>query len=189
MRLNLFLSLISVSLLLSCGESSTEVTQVIESVNQEPEVPTPEPAKSAWNQTGVVDEFGDIIEGKSIISSNSTGKFSNSATADSDLTVKMQLVEGNIYALFYEYNREPQAHLPESEFINVKVKVEGGEVIKVKQFLYNHMMCDTEGELTALVKNQTSPLKVIVDLSTIDKYSNTTYQFEIDPSGLSELLN
>ena len=189
MKLNLFFALTAVSLLLSCGESSTDDTQVVEAVDQEAEVQTPEPAKSAWNQTGVVDEFGDIIEGKSIISSNSTGKFSNSATADSDLTVRMQLVEGNIYAFFYEYNSEPQAHLPESEFINVKVKVEGGEVIKVKQFLFNHMMCDTEGELTALVKNQTSPLKVIVDLSTIDKYSHTTYQFEIDPTGLSELLN
>jgi hypothetical protein len=144
--------------------------------------------KSAWVESPVVDEFGDIIEGESIITSSSQGKFSNSATSDSDLTVNMQIVDGSIYAVFYEYNSAPQAHLPENEFINVKAKVESGEIVKVQQFLYNHIMCDTEGELTSLVLNQSSPLKVIVDLSTIDKYSYTTYQFEIDPSGLSQLL-
>jgi hypothetical protein len=144
--------------------------------------------KSAWVESPVVDEFGDIIEGESIITSSSQGKFSNSATSDSDLTVNMQIVDGSIYAVFYEYNSAPQAHLPENAFINVKAKVESGEIVKVQQFLYNHIMCDTEGELTSLVLNQSSPLKVIVDLSTIDKYSYTTYQFEIDPSGLSQLL-
>jgi hypothetical protein len=50
--------------------------------------------KSAWVESPVVDEFGDIIEGESIITSSSQGKFSNSATSDSDLTVNMQIGRG-----------------------------------------------------------------------------------------------
>jgi hypothetical protein len=144
---------------------------------------------SAWQVVKVKDEFGDIVQGKSTIAADFKGKMSNSIISDADLTVTMQiLADSTIVGIFYEYNKKPQAKLPETQYITAKIKLADGEVTKVKMLLFHNMMWDNDKKLFKLLMTQSSPIKVIVDLSDISQYETTIYNFEIDPSGLKDLL-
>jgi hypothetical protein len=144
--------------------------------------------ESAWQILQVKDEFGDIVEGKSTIAADFEGTMSNSAVSGAELTVRMQVEDSTIYSTFYEYSREPQAQLPDSKFLTIKVKVSNGEVLEAKQFLYGNMMVDSDKELLKILLSQDKPVKVIADISRADKYANGIYNFDIDPSGLKEVL-
>ena len=142
----------------------------------------------AWELLDVVDEFNDVIDGQKSIGASFKGKFSNSVIANESLTVKMQIQDSIMVAFFYEYNREPIANLPSSKYLNIKLKKSNGEILEVKQLLYQNMMIDNDKELLKIVLQENKPLKVIVDISKVDKYSKTIYNFDLDPSGLKEKL-
>jgi hypothetical protein len=141
-----------------------------------------------WQMSKVQDEFGDVIEGKSTLSAEFKGTFSNSAVTNQNLTVSMQISDSTIYTTFYEYNKPPKAELPQSQYSFLKIKTDNGEIIEVRQFLYNNAMLDMDKELLLLLLKQKKPIKVIMDFSEINKYSRTKYNFEIDPNGLKEFF-
>jgi len=115
---------------------------------------------------------------------------SNSATSDAEVTVKMQV--GNdkktTFITFYEYGNSP-GNLPDRKLFNIKIKKEDGSTEFVEQFSMNNMLADTKGILLGKILAQNEPLKVNVDLSRANQYDKTVYNFEIDPSGLTELMN
>lgn len=183
-----FLTTMMVGIILtSCGsgtEKKTESDNPAEQSNKE----VNKTNESAWKALQVKDEFGDIIDGESTIAADFKGTMSNSAVSGADLTVRMQVEDSTIYSIFYEYSREPQAQLPDSKFLTIKVKVSNGEVLEAKQFLYGNMMVDSDKELLKILLNQDEPVKVIADISRADEYANGVYNFEIDPNGLKEVL-
>jgi len=172
-------------LIVACGNGTEKKTDNKE-VKPKDEVQSKN--ESSWEVVQIKDEFGDIVEGKSTISAIFKGTMTNSAVADAELTVRMQLQDSIIYSNFYEYNREPQAQLPKSKYLTIKVKVANGEVLEAKQFLYQNMMVDLDKELLNILLNQNQPVKVIADISQVDKYSNDIYKFEIDPNGIKEAI-
>lgn len=183
-----FLTIIIVgSILSSCGSSTEKKTKTdnpfdkssseVESNNE-----------SAWQLMQIKDDFGDIIEGKSNIVADFEGTMSNSAVSGANLTVRMQVEDSTLYSIFYEYSRKPQAQLPDSRFLTIKVKLSNGEVLEAKQFLYGNIMVDSDKELLKILLSQDKPVKVIADISLVDKYVNSVYNFEIDPNGLMEVL-
>ena len=175
------------SILTSCGSGTDKKTEN-DNPSDKPTTEVENKNESAWQVVQVKDEFGDIVEGKSTIAADFEGTMSNSAVSDADLTVRMQIQDSTIYSIFYEYSREPQAQLPASKFLTIKVKVSSGEVLEAKQFLYNNMMVDSDKELLNILLSQDKPVKVIADISRADKYANGVYNFEIDPNGLKEVL-
>jgi hypothetical protein len=136
----------------------------------------------------VKDEFGDVIPGKSAIGADIQGTMSNSATSNAPLIVRIQLEDSSMYTSFYEYGREPQAKLPENEFITIKIKLANGDVSQLKLFLFQNYLTDSHKDFFNLLMSQSSPIKVIVDLSTVSSYESTIYNFEIDPTGLKNIL-
>lgn len=193
--LKFLMTIILVVNLTSCGGGTDKKTEAnnSEKENTKAEVQgksEKETNKSVWQKVGVKDEFGDIIEGESSIMANFEGTMSNTAVSNEDLTVAMQVVEDStIYSSFYEYSREPQAQLPDSKYLTIKVKVSNGEVLEVEQFLYGNMMIDNDKELLKILLSQDKPVKVIADISRADKYANGVYNFEIDPNGLKDVLD
>ena len=174
-------------ILASCGNSAESTSEI--TIETEDSVAVVEKqVESAWKAMQVKDEFGDIVEGKSIIAADFSGKMKNSATSDADLRASLQIQDSIIYTMFYEYSGENQARLPESEFVKIKVKVSSGEVLEVNQFLYGNYMQDTDKELLRILLEQEEPVKVIVDLSLADKFFNGIYNYEIDPNGLKEIV-
>lgn len=144
-----------------------------------------------WKIDDVKDEFGDIVQGNSIIVADFKGKMANSATADADLTVRIEvLADSTISTKFYEYGREPQATLPETVNVDTRIKLANGEVVTVQQLLFQDMMVDKDKKLLNLLLSQSGPVKVIVDLNTLRRNSeNIVYNFEIDPIGLKDVLS
>lgn len=172
----------------SSSESNTGEQSESQETTQEPNQETSTNSESAWEKVQVVDEFGDVIEGKGAILGIFKGKMSNSATSNSDVTVKIQLgKETDSYITFYEYDNVP-GNLPEKKMFSIKIKKENGETEFIEQFSMNNMMTDTKGVLIQKAMEQNEPLKVNVDLSRASQYENTVYNFEIDTKGLAELL-
>ena len=89
----------------------------------------------SWNSSDVVDDFGDNT-GQTVDRLFASGTFSNSATADSRLTVKLvdYISDKILFLDFYEYNSAPGARLARSEYLYLHVKLENGSVIKLKGF-------------------------------------------------------
>lgn len=169
-----FLTIISIGLILnSCGSGTEKNT---------------DSNSSSWQVVQVKDEFGDIVKGESSVSADFRGTMSNSAVVDAALTVRMQIADSTIYSVFHEYDGKTKAQLPNSKYLTIKVKVSGGEVLEVKQFLYKNMMVDNDKELLKILLSQNKPVKVIADISMADKYSSGVYIFEVDPNGLKEVV-
>ena len=74
--------------------------------------------ESSWQVVQVKDKFGDIVENESAIAAQFKGTMTNSTIADASLTVLMQIKDSTIFTIFYEYNNEPQAELPDSKSNN-----------------------------------------------------------------------
>lgn len=187
-------ALIFISLMIfGCGSENTSQNQKNSESNSEEVAesnPRKEEKKSAWEFAKVVDEFGDEVKGESAVIGIFTGRMSNSATSDADVTVKVQV--GNdkktTFITFYEYGNNP-GNLPDRKLFNIKIKKDDGSTEFVEQFSMNNMLADTKGILLEKILAQSEPLKVNVDLSRANQYDKTVYNFEIDPSGLSELMN
>ena len=172
--------LITALCLVSCSTSDTaESTTEASAVKTE---------LSPWEKVPVKDEFGDITEGRFLVSAEFKGTMTNSAVADAPLTVNMLVEDTVLFARFYEYGREPETKLPNAEVLTIKVKTADGTVHKIPQFLVRNVMLDMKGELKDLLLNQSSPVKVMVDLSTVGSFSNSVYTFEVDPTGFRESL-
>lgn len=149
--------------------------------------PKKEEIKGSWQVRKIVDEFGDEVKGKSTIVGDFEGKMSNSAVSDAKLIARLQVQDSSIYTMFYEYGNSPQATLPKGE-ISIKIKLFNGDVLNVKQYLYENMMVDNDKELFKILTTQDKPVKAVVDLSRAKGYSNEVYSYEIDPAGLKGLL-
>lgn len=184
-QISKLLSIVLVSLFVfSCG-NTTDTKKVKETTNSKETV---QEKASIWEHVPVKDEFGDIIEGKTLLVARVKGKMTNSAVADAELLIEMQVSDSTIYTAFYEYGTEPRAELPHGVSLPIKVKLPNGEIIDVKEFLANDVMIDFDKELINVLFNETQPIKVIADISKADKYESSVYQYTIDPYGLKELI-
>jgi len=164
----------------SCGPNSKgePVKKVIETRQLE----------KSWDFIVTTDEFGDETGSKEIVG-NFKGTFSNSATSNSSFDVTVKVVDSSFYTLFSEYGNN-LASLPENQSINIKVKTEEGDIIKVRQFLFKNMMCDVDEDITLFkLLQEHEKMKVLVDFSILENYhGNTKYVYELKRDNLKELL-
>ena len=177
--------LLLVVFIVSCGNGTEKKT---DNKQVKPKDEVQNKNESSWEVLNVKDEFGDIVDGKSSVVADFKGTMTNSAVADAELTARIQLQDSTLYTSFYEYNKPPQAQLDNSKYLTLKIKVANGEVVEAKQFLYDNMMVDLDKVLLDILLNQNQPIKVIADMSQLNKYSKTIYKFEIDPKGLKEVM-
>lgn len=177
--MNIVKFMIIISLALISCKSNTENPQTEENKSEKIE-------KSKWEIVDIVDEFGDPTGKKSILGLFK-GKMSNSATNNADLTVKVNFEDKSTLMTFYEYG-DMQGNLPDGKFFNIDIKKENGEIEKLNQFTYKNMLFD-DSLLKVRILEQKKPLKVSIDLSRANQYDNTKYIFEIDPSGLVDLID
>jgi hypothetical protein len=172
----------------SSNSESGTATKSEEKIEAKEKVEPETQKQSAWEIAKVFDEFGDEVKGEGAIIGIFEGKMSYSATTNSDLKVKVEVgKDKESYITFYEYgNRE--GNLPDKKLFNIKIKKEDGETEFVEQFSMNNRLTDTKGALIGKVLEQSTPLKINVDLKRASQYANAVYSFEIDPSGLKEIL-
>lgn len=119
-----YLSLIFLSLLVvftACGTNNIETEESTSPVKE----------NNVWSAQQTTDEFGDITDDSvSTISASFIGTFSNTATAESDLTVNVSFIQKSAdghYAAYFsllEYNDHAATYL-DSDSILLKVKIDG----------------------------------------------------------------
>ncbi len=135
-------------------------------------------AQFGWSEVDVTDEFGDKIEGKTATVGIFKDKFSNSATNNASLLVKIQPFEdGAGFITLYEYNKKA-ALLPNKDFIKLKVKKSDDTIIDIELFCSRNKIYDSKGTFINLIKKE--EIKVSIDLSKHSKYLNGRYVFEVD---------
>ena len=92
-----------------------------------------------WLQSSFVDEFGDETEDKFIAISTSDGKFSNSATQNSNLMVSILLAKEHLnrpVMTFYEYGSNPvQGYYTDGHKYTCKMKNSKKELYNIGLYL------------------------------------------------------
>lgn len=144
-----------------------------------------------WEETPTKDEFGDLTGG-SVLSQYCEGTFSNSATANSDLTVRISIQQEILMLDLYEYNQQPGAKLSrEATLGKIKVKRADGTVEEYQAFApdqgglwfppgyqmkFLDLVMDGDGEeITVLIKEE--------DFS---EYGTASYRFKMVTMGGDE---
>jgi hypothetical protein len=183
--LNYFTILMFVMLFVACssntdtGNSTPATETAADSVGTE----------TIWQTIQVKDEFGDVVAGKSIISARFEGVMSNSAARDELLIVVPQIEDSNsMYIRFYEYGRDVPTTTSENKFILVDVRFNSGETKTIELFMFNGILGDNDGKLLKLLTAQDKPVKIRVDFSRAYQHESTVYLFELDPTGLKEVI-
>lgn len=175
------------STIVSCGNSVDKKTQTNEESKIDTIVREVKIVKSDWKKVYALDEFGDKIESKYTLNAQFAGTMTNSVETGSSLNIKMQIKDSIIYAMFYDYS-DLEDELPNGKSLNLKVKIENGEVLQVKQYFSNNRMIDKDKTLLKLMLAQETPLKVIADMSKVNSYESTVYRYDISTAGIKDLL-
>ena len=171
---------ITVFVIVSCsgGQSDTSKSKDLDA--------TTDKSLKSWTLVGTVDEFGKE-SGESVIAAIFTGHMSNSATTNALLKVRVQVADSVFYMQFLEYGRQP-ADMPDSKFINISVRRPNGKVETISQFLFRGYMTDSDGQLLGILFEESEPISIRVEMKNVESYNSAVYVFDMDNSGLRELL-
>lgn len=162
--------------------------------------PTTEPPEDIhWTEEYYVDDFGDPTD-ESYIRGVFEGKFSNSATSGSDLTVCFFMpkhLDSASYDMFsirlLEYGNHKASFIGCDYLdVTIKVKVDGEVYEDHPDYLF-----DDDGEIA--IERGNKVFKAILDaldadkeisfVITVDGYGTDTYRFNVDANGLSDITH
>lgn len=142
-----------------------------------------------WKVSYYVDDFGEPTK-EGYVFTRCTGKFSNSATTNSELGVEFIIDESNIHIPLYEYNRNH----PVKGYLNTfqfKAKRSDGEILEFEtlndEYGYNSVRTKYIQKLKAFLQQSKGEVKFIAEC----RESNLLSQYEFtlkDISYLSEAL-
>lgn len=137
-----------------------------------------------WNQGDFVDEFGDSIGKKYIVSNTIEGDFSNTATKDSKLFVQLLISNENKVAIFMsEYSENRPAEKFEGY---IKAKNEEGKIYSSKVDQWNNSGGLSVYDRKDLIKFLENSKEVKFYIT--NKYSSR-YNFVLKTQGLKEALD
>ena len=136
-----------------------------------------------WEKIETVDDFGDNT-GESVLRVIVNGTFSNSATAGSDLIVKVADYGDAALFTLYEYNKTPASMGYKGAFGSIKAKTSTGEIIEFDCFApKGGGLLFSKEEHTALFKylydGTGTEIKFVVASSDFSDYGSAKYSFSL----------
>ena len=136
-----------------------------------------------WEEVSITDEFGDLT-GESVQRAWFEGVFSNSATSNSDLVVKIVDYGSALLLGFYEYARQPNASMGyESTFGDISVKRADGTVETYRAFAPDSggLYFDSNDEFFDMFRMASGEtVKIVVREKAFSDYGSAIYVFEIN---------
>lgn len=136
---------------------------------------------ATWEAVPITDEFGEVKEGGSAIVGIFEGTMSDPSTESATLKVKI-LVQGETVSISLLEHGIQKATFKESSSLTLDLKTEE-EVKSIDLFYFKgHIFEKEEGQIMEVLNNESNPIKALI------KQGQTKYLFEIDPTGLKELL-
>ncbi len=166
----------------------TEAPTPIPTPSPEPTpTPTPTPTPSSWEIDNYVDDFGDKT-GSSYLRGTFTGKFSNSATTGSSLTVHFFYESSYCSIRLLEYDSH-KATFNTNDDVYFKFKVDGKEYsIELVVLSYGDDLHFTSSDSGfSVLKNALLDGKEIKCVIKGTRYGDT-YNFTMDGIGFKETL-
>jgi hypothetical protein len=144
-----------------------------------------------WQIGGLVDEFGDKT-GKSYVYSVVRGTHENSAVVNSDVYVKSFIQGATLYFEIFNSSMNMKETFPDSEFGTIRIKFPNGDVKSERVFFYQNSISESPDTGAPLIythlKKGGEDLKILIDLSTVNRYQSDKYQFSISATNLTEAL-
>ncbi len=136
---------------------------------------------ATWEAVPITNELGEEKAGERGIRGLFEGTMSDPGTESAPLKAKI-LVQGETISLSLLEYGDQKAVFPESSSLNLDLKA--GEMVKSIDLFYfkGHIFEKEEGQIMEVLNNQTEPIKALI------KQGQSKYLFEIDPTGLKELL-
>lgn len=135
-----------------------------------------------WQTIETQDEFGDST-GEKVDRLVVKGKFSNSATSNSDLIVKVVDYGESCSISLYEYNRPPAVTLvSKGSFGTIKYKDSNGEIGTLNTFASKSggLYFSKESYIEFMrVLQESKTLPLIVREENFSKYGNSVYKFTL----------
>lgn len=135
-----------------------------------------------WETAEVTDEFGDPT-GETVVSAFFEGTFSNSATTNSELTVRALDYGDALMLKFFEYSRTPEASMcHDGCFGEITVKRESGSVYTYEAFAPKSgglFFSEKDKFLDMFRHNPGETIKVIVREDSFSDYGSSKYIFTI----------
>ena len=136
-----------------------------------------------WENVELKDKFGDKT-GEVIKSILVKGKFSNTATTDSDLIVKISDYGKHIKFSFYEYNKPPEATIVSKTRIGrIYIKRANGEEETHRGYAMSYggvYLNKKRNKLTKLIRNGNGEIiKVFIWAREFSIYGKSTYSFSL----------
>lgn len=199
-----FLALIILgSVLISCGYTSTstpsssnrnktktEETKKEATTTKAPETTAaPEPEKEAWEKKFYVDDFQQPTSEWFLVTEIYDGKFSNSATTNSQLAVAVTIDDDHLCFILYEYGSHQVKNIhSKAEYYTVSVRDSFGNT-----YDYNGYIPSSADRITFDYSTASSIINLMSsgDVSVYIKENDTptsTYLFTIPSDNLSSLL-
>jgi len=137
-----------------------------------------------WETTNVTDEFGDPT-GDTVDRLFVEGTFSNSATRDSDLTVKFVDYGDGLVIELYEYDRSPaNLCLSDGCFGYFPIRDASGETHKIEAFAGSSTglyVSDDRDKLLEILNNSEEVRFVIYEDKFESDYGRAVYRFTVAP--------
>ena len=136
-----------------------------------------------WEEVSITDEFGDLT-GESVQRAWFEGVFSNSATSNSDLVVKIIDYGSALLLELYEYARQPNASMGyKSTFGDISVKRADGTVETYRAFAPDSggLYFDSNDEFFDMFRMASGEtVKIVVREKAFSDYGSAIYVFEIN---------
>lgn len=135
-----------------------------------------------WEVIETVDEFGDKT-GEKVAQIFAKGTFSNSATTNSELIVRISDYEDMMFISLFEYGKTPEAKLTyDSSFGKISIKREDGLIEKYQVMASKDggIYLGKKNKLATLIRDGNEELlKVYISDKQFSDYGSSTYNFKI----------
>lgn len=182
----IFAFIIILAIVLSNIENKNKITNQITSTNNDVVTPpTVIEKKIYWTLSSFVDDFGDDTKNK-FIETTTEGTFSNSATMNSFLGVRILFTKKNIGLFMHEYN---YGRSPESFIGDGSIMMKNSDGVVVKGYTGNKWNngggIAINGNSYTRIKNFLMKSKGEIKVNVKDDYSST-YDFTINADGFAE---
>ena len=143
-----------------------------------------------WQRGYYVDEFGDKTGEGYVYGLFRGTESSSSSTLDDDVYIKAMIESNGLIMEIYNTKLSSKEALPDEKFGTMKMKFSDDSVESQRIFFYNNTISEAGDKnlLYDYIKNNDGEVKVLVDLSSANRYMSRRYNFTIHRANLLEML-
>ena len=142
-----------------------------------------------WQLGYYVDEFDDKT-GEGYVFGLFRGTSTSSISSKDDVYIKAMIMGNDLYMEIYNTKLSIKESFPDKKFGTMKMKFPDETVESQKIFFFENTISESGDDMLLFdfIKNNDGGVKVLIDLSTANRYYSDKYNFTIQRANLLEML-